>query len=124
MYKNLVLSAILSSKRVQIDQMFSVIVYNLLCHPDTKMRRHEQNMSSQNWKGLDNIKIIDTFVPNNLNSNLGDSWPQLCKDRITLSYSGSKIYFTLTVVKGFHTLPNLIVVRVCIFACTRGNTLY
>ena len=31
-------------------------------------------------------------------------------------YSGSKIYFTLTVVEGFRTLPNLAVVRVCIFA--------
>ena len=29
-------------------------------------------------------------------------------------YSGSKIYFTLNVVQGFHTLPNLTVVRVCI----------
>ena len=37
-------------------------------------------------------------------------------------YSGSKIYFTLNVVQGFHTLPNLAVVRVCIFACTLGNT--
>ena len=30
-------------------------------------------------------------------------------------YSGSKIYFTLNVVQGFGTLPNLIVVGVCIF---------
>ena len=37
-------------------------------------------------------------------------------------YSGSKIYFTLNVVHGFLTLPNLAVVRVCIFACKRGNT--
>ena len=37
-------------------------------------------------------------------------------------YSGSKIYFTLNVVQGFLTLPNLAVVRVCIFAYTRGNT--
>ena len=37
-------------------------------------------------------------------------------------YSGSKIYFTLNVVQGFGTLPNLTVVGVCIFACTRGNT--
>ena len=37
-------------------------------------------------------------------------------------YSGSKIYFTLNVVQGFRTIPNLAVVRVCIFACTRGNT--
>ena len=37
-------------------------------------------------------------------------------------YSGSKIYFTLNVIQGFRTLPNLTVVRVCIFACTRGNT--
>ena len=37
-------------------------------------------------------------------------------------YSGSKINFTLNVFQGFHTLPNLAVVRVCIFACTRGNT--
>ena len=37
-------------------------------------------------------------------------------------YSGSKIYFTLNVVQRFLTLPNLTVVRVCIFACTRGNT--
>ena len=37
--------------------------------------------------------------------------------------SASKIYFTLNVVQGFRTLPNLTVVRVCIFACTtRGNT--
>ena len=36
--------------------------------------------------------------------------------------SGSKIYFTLNVVQGFRTLSNLTVVRVCIFACTRGNT--
>ena len=36
-------------------------------------------------------------------------------------YSGSKIYFTLNVVQGFRTLANLTVVRVCIFACTRGN---
>ena len=28
-------------------------------------------------------------------------------------YSGSKIYFTLKVVQGFRTLPNLTVVRVC-----------
>ena len=31
-------------------------------------------------------------------------------------YSGSKIYFTLNVVQGFGTLPNLTVVGVCIFA--------
>ena len=37
-------------------------------------------------------------------------------------YSGSKIYFTLNAVQGFCTLPNLAVVSVCIFACTRGNT--
>ena len=37
-------------------------------------------------------------------------------------YSGSKIYFTLNVVQGFLTLPNLAVVRVCIFPCKRGNT--
>ena len=37
-------------------------------------------------------------------------------------YSASKIYFTLNVVQGFRTLPNLAVVRVCIFTCTRGNT--
>ena len=37
-------------------------------------------------------------------------------------YSGSKIYFTLNVVQGFRTLPNLAVVRVCIFACKRENT--
>ena len=37
-------------------------------------------------------------------------------------YSGSKISFTLNVVQGCRTLPNLTVVRVCIFACTRGNT--
>ena len=37
-------------------------------------------------------------------------------------YLGSKIYFTLNVVQGFRTLPNLAVVRVCIFTCTRGNT--
>ena len=37
-------------------------------------------------------------------------------------YSGSNIYFTLNVVQGFRTLPNLAVVRVCIFAGTRGNT--
>ena len=37
-------------------------------------------------------------------------------------YSGSKIYFTLNVVQGFRTLPNLAVVGVCIFACKRGNT--
>ena len=34
-------------------------------------------------------------------------------------YSGSEIYFTLNVVQ---TLPYLTVVRMCIFACTRGNT--
>ena len=28
----------------------------------------------------------------------------------------------LNVVQGFRVLPNLVVVRVCIFACTRGNT--
>ena len=38
------------------------------------------------------------------------------------SCSGSKIYFRLNVVQGFRTLPNLAVVRVCIFAVTRGNT--
>ena len=37
-------------------------------------------------------------------------------------YSGSKIYFTLNVAQGFRAPPNLAVVRVCIFACTRGNT--
>ena len=37
-------------------------------------------------------------------------------------YSGSEIYFTLNVVQGFRTLPNLTEVRVCIFAFTRGNT--
>ena len=37
-------------------------------------------------------------------------------------YSGSKICFTLNVVQGFSTLPNLAVVRVCMFTCTRGNT--
>ena len=37
-------------------------------------------------------------------------------------YSGSNIYFTLNVVQGCGTLPNLAVVRVCIFACTQGNT--
>ena len=37
-------------------------------------------------------------------------------------YSGSEIYFMLNVVQGFRTLPDLTVVRVCIFACTRGNT--
>ena len=37
-------------------------------------------------------------------------------------YSGSKIYFTLNVAQGFRTLPDLAVGRVCIFACTRGNT--
>ena len=37
-------------------------------------------------------------------------------------YSGSKIYVTLNVVQGFRILSNLAVVRVCIFACTRGNT--
>ena len=37
-------------------------------------------------------------------------------------YSGFKIYFTLNVVQGFRTLPNLAVVRVFIFAYTRGNT--
>ena len=37
-------------------------------------------------------------------------------------YTGSKIYFTSNVVQGFHTLPNLTLVRVCIFACTRENT--
>ena len=37
-------------------------------------------------------------------------------------YSGSKIYFMLNDVQGFCTLPNLTVVRVCIFPCTRGNT--
>ena len=36
-------------------------------------------------------------------------------------YSGCKIYFTLNVVQDFRTLPNLVVVRVCIFDCTRGN---
>ena len=36
--------------------------------------------------------------------------------------SGSKIYFTLNVVQGFRTLPNLNVVRVCIKACIRENT--
>ena len=42
--------------------------------------------------------------------------------RLIRHYSGSKIYFTLNVVRGFRTLPNLAVVRVCIFAYTRGNT--
>ena len=37
-------------------------------------------------------------------------------------YSGSKIYFTLHVAHIFRTLPNLAVVRVCIFACTQRNT--
>ena len=37
-------------------------------------------------------------------------------------YTGSKIYFTLNVVQGFRTLPNLTLVRVCIFACARENT--
>ena len=37
-------------------------------------------------------------------------------------YSGSKLYFTFNVVHGFHTLPNLAVVGVCIFTCTQGNT--
>ena len=37
-------------------------------------------------------------------------------------YSGSKIYFRLNVVQGFCTPPDLAVVRVCIFAYTRGNT--
>ena len=37
-------------------------------------------------------------------------------------YSGSKIYFTLIVVQGLRTLPNVAVVRVCIFTCTQGNT--
>ena len=41
----------------------------------------------------------------------------------TDNYSGFKIYsVTLNVVHGFHTLPNLAVVGVCIFACTRRNT--
>ena len=37
-------------------------------------------------------------------------------------YSGSKMYFMLNVIQGFRTLPNLAVVRVCMFACKRGNT--
>ena len=37
-------------------------------------------------------------------------------------YSGSKIYFKLNIVQAFRTIQNLIVLRVCIFACTRGNT--
>ena len=37
-------------------------------------------------------------------------------------YTGPKIYFTLNVVQGFRTLPNLTLVRVCIFACTKENT--
>ena len=37
-------------------------------------------------------------------------------------YSGSKIYFTLNIFQGFRTLPNLAVVRMCIFAYTLGNT--
>ena len=37
-------------------------------------------------------------------------------------YSVSKLYFTLNVEQGFSTLPNLTVVGVCIFACTRRNT--
>ena len=37
-------------------------------------------------------------------------------------YSGAKICFTLNVVQGFRILPNITVVGVCIFACTRGNT--
>ena len=37
-------------------------------------------------------------------------------------YSVSKLYSTLNVEQGFSTLPNLTVVRVCIFACTRRNT--
>ena len=37
-------------------------------------------------------------------------------------YSGPKIiYFTLNVVQGFRTLPNVAMVRVCIFARKRGN---
>ena len=42
--------------------------------------------------------------------------------RWIMHYSGSKIYFTLNVVQGFCILPNVAVVRVCIFVCTRGNT--
>ena len=37
-------------------------------------------------------------------------------------YSVSKLCFTLNVVQGFSSLPNLTVVGVCIFACTRRNT--
>ena len=39
-------------------------------------------------------------------------------------FSGPKIYFTLNVVQGFPTLPNLhvAVVKVCVFACKRGDT--
>ena len=38
-------------------------------------------------------------------------------------YSGSKLYFTLNVVRPrFSYTPKLTVVRVWIFACTRGNT--
>ena len=37
-------------------------------------------------------------------------------------FLGSKIYFTLNVVQGFHTLPNVAVVRGCILVCTQGNT--
>ena len=54
--------------------------------------------------------------------------PQLFKGWITLSgawirhYLGSKVYFTLNVTQDFCALPNLAVVRVCIFAYTRGNT--
>ena len=36
--------------------------------------------------------------------------------------SAPKIYFKFNVVQGIRTPPNLTVVRVCIFACTRGNT--
>ena len=44
------------------------------------------------------------------------------KQDLIIAYSGSKIYFPLNVVQGFRTLPNLAVVRVCIFAGTRRNT--
>ena len=37
-------------------------------------------------------------------------------------FAVSKIYFTFNVVQGFPSLPNLTVVRVCIFAFTRGKT--
>ena len=33
------------------------------------------------------------------------------------------MYFTLNVVQGFRRLPNLVVVRVCIFACKQEEIL-